>query len=69
MKVYQISLGEKGQILNGAVEILEHTSKLVDIFRDMRPIKSLDDSKLNNLYSVSLWFHLRSIRQCKKSFG
>ena len=52
MKVYQNSLGEKGQSLNGAVELLEHTSKLVDIFRDMRPIKSLDDSRINNLLSV-----------------
>ena len=56
MKVYQNSLGEKGQILNGAVELLEQTSKLVDIFRDMRPIKSLDDSRINNLLSVSSWF-------------
>ena len=43
MKVHQNSFGEKGQILKGAVELLEQTSKLVDLFRDMRPIKSLDD--------------------------
>ena len=56
MKIYQNSFGEKGNILNGAVEILEHTSKLVDIFRDMRPIKSLDDLRINSLLSVNLWF-------------
>ena len=56
MKVYQNSLGEKGQILNGAIELLEQTSQLVDIFRDMRPVKSTDDSRLNSLRSVSSWF-------------
>lgn len=56
MKVYQQTLGEKGQILNGAVELLEQTSRLAEIFRDMRPIKSLDDPRLNTLKTVSLWF-------------
>ena len=56
MTVYQNSLGEKGQVLNGAIELLEQTSKLVDIFRDMRPVKSVDDSRLNSLLSVSSWF-------------
>ena len=41
------------EVLNWDVELLEHTSILVHIFRDMRPIKSLDDSKINILYSVS----------------
>lgn len=56
MKVYQQTLGEKGQILNGAIELLEQTSRLVEIFRDMRPIKSIDDPRLNTLKSVSSWF-------------
>jgi hypothetical protein len=53
MKTYQKTLGEKGQALNGAIEFLEQTSKLIDIFRDFRPIKSKEDSRLNALLSIS----------------
>ena len=56
MKMYQQALGEKGQVLNGVVEMLEQTSKMVEIFRDMRPIKSVYDTRLKTLTSVTEWF-------------
>ena len=39
MNTYQNAFGEKDQVLNGVEEMLEHTSKLVEVFRDTRPIK------------------------------
>jgi len=56
MKVYQKHLGDKGIVLNGIIELLEHTSKLVDIFRDMRPIKTLSDNRICQLKEVDMWF-------------
>lgn len=56
MKQYQNSIGEKGKILDGAIELLENTSKIVSIFRDMRPIIHLNDQRLNDLEEVSEWF-------------
>lgn len=56
MKMYQNTLGEKGQVLNGAIELLEQTSKLIQIFRDMRPIKCIDDSRIITLRDISAWF-------------
>ncbi|WAR04776.1 hypothetical protein MAR_020145 [Mya arenaria] len=44
------------QTLNGAVQLLENTSKIVSIFRDMRQIVTLDDPRLNTLHAVSEWF-------------
>lgn len=56
MKVYRNSLGEKGEILDGVIEFLESTSKLVSIFRDMRPVKVMTDEKFLTLQNVSKWF-------------
>lgn len=56
MLQYQQSLGEAGAILNGAVEFLRYTSKLVHIFQDMRPIKAFDDSRLTELKDIAQWF-------------
>ena len=39
MKTYQNSLGIKGVVLNRLIDMLENTSKLIKIFRDMKPIK------------------------------
>jgi hypothetical protein len=55
-KIYKENLGEKGQILNGVIEFLEHTSQLVAIFRDGRPIKEMSDTRLNQLKLVNSWF-------------
>jgi hypothetical protein len=56
MKQYKNSLGEKGQIRNGAVQLLENTSHIDSIFRDMRPIATLNDPRLSTLHTVSEWF-------------
>jgi len=56
MKQYTIYLGEKGQILNGVIEVLENTSQIISIFRDMRPITLKNDTRLMALSNVSQWF-------------
>ena len=56
LQMYQISLGDKGNVLSGLIELLQQTSHLVTIFRDMRPVTSLSDSRLNTLRSVNSWF-------------
>ena len=53
---YQNYLGEKGKILDGVIELLKQTSKLISIFRDMRPIRSLSDERLSELTSIGIWF-------------
>lgn len=56
MRTFRNSLGEKGQILDGAIEFLEKTSEIVSIFRDMRPIKLRTDQRLPSLEQISQWF-------------
>ena len=56
MKTYRNTLGPKGAILDGAIELLENTSELVSIFRDMRPVKLMTDQRLATLQNVSKWF-------------
>jgi hypothetical protein len=56
MLQYQNSLGAKGSVLNGTIEFLRHTSKLIQIFKDMRALKSLDDPRLEELLKVAKWF-------------
>jgi hypothetical protein len=53
---FQASLGPKGDILNGTIEILKQTSKLIDIFRDMRPITHMEDPRITELLEISSWF-------------
>ena len=45
-----------GQYLNSTIELLEHTSILVAVFRDMRPIKEISDDRLKQITSVLDWF-------------
>lgn len=56
MTVYQTSLGEDGQKLNSSIELLKHTSVIVKVFRDSRPIKNYEDSRLTELRDVLAWF-------------
>lgn len=56
MKIYQQSLGEKGKVLDGAVELLEQTSTMIKIFRDMKPIREVNDERLLHLSDVNQWF-------------
>lgn len=53
---YQSTLGKNGFILNGPIKLLQQTSKLVRIFRDRRPVMSLDDERLRDLQHVLAWF-------------
>lgn len=53
---YQQYLGEKGEVLNGLVELLQQTSKLIQLFRDMRPVRATDDPRLTELLNISQWF-------------
>lgn len=56
VKSYQKCHGEKRSALNGLVELLEQTSKLIDIFNDLHPVKSEDDHRLTELMRISKWF-------------
>lgn len=53
---YQSYLGGKGAVLNGVIQLLRVTSKLIEIFRDRRPVKSMDDERLAELQYVLSWF-------------
>jgi hypothetical protein len=56
MLSYKDSLGEKGKILDGAVELLMHTSKIISTFRDRRPIHTIEDERLKTNKEAQLWF-------------
>jgi hypothetical protein len=53
MKQYQLSL-INNEVLNGAIEFLENTSKLIKIFRDPRPVVEVNDMRLKILQICSL---------------
>ena len=53
---YKENLGEKGECLNGAIELLQKTSCLITNFRDPRPIHSLDDDRLCKNKEAQCWF-------------
>lgn len=55
MKEYQKSL-RKGQELDGAVDLLEQSSRLISIFRDRIPITSIHDKRIGTLLSIREWF-------------
>lgn len=55
MKEYQKSL-RKGQELDGAVDLLEQSSRLISIFRDSIPITSIHDKRIGTLLSIREWF-------------
>ena len=43
---YQNTLGEKGTDLNSTIDLLNHTSILVKVCRDKRPICKSEDNRL-----------------------
>ncbi|KAH3864526.1 hypothetical protein DPMN_027545 [Dreissena polymorpha] len=53
---YQPYLGEKGNVLTGVIELLQQTSLMIRIFRDMKPIITTDESRLTDLMIVFKWF-------------
>ncbi|XP_070579064.1 uncharacterized protein [Ptychodera flava] len=42
--------------LNKTIELLEQTSQLIDNFRDLRPIKEYDDTRLHENMNILRWF-------------
>lgn len=55
-QIYQSALGGKGAVLNGVIQLLQNTSKMISIFRDIRPITNVDDDRLKQLQEVQSWF-------------
>ena len=55
MKHYKMSL-KNGSILDSTIELLEHSSNLIKIFRDHRPILSVNDIRLKSLKEDLIWF-------------
>ena len=53
---YKENLGEKGECLNGAIELLQKTSCLISNFRERRPIHTLDDTRLSQNKAIQSWF-------------
>ena len=49
-------LGDK-ESLNGAIEMLRKTSGLIEIFKDMRLIKTTDDPRIYELTENVKWFN------------
>ena len=56
MSEYQKSLGDKGQFLNGSIELLSNTSKLVANYKDKRAIVAITDQRLSENMNVYRWF-------------
>lgn len=56
MTCYQRSLGDKGEELQGIIELLQHTSVIIKNFRDARPITSYSDKRLDESRKVLEWF-------------
>ena len=56
MLQYQRCLGENGSVLNGAITFLRQTSNFLKNFKDMRPVKSINEPRLEELVSVAKWF-------------
>lgn len=56
MYAYKKSLGLKRQVLDGAIELLQNTSKIIGTFRDRRGITTTEDVRLTTNRQVQLWF-------------
>lgn len=56
MTCYQRSLGDKGEELQGIIELLQHTSVIIKNFRDARPMTSYSDKRLDESRNVFEWF-------------
>ena len=53
----RLTLGQDGRKLNATIDLLQQTSVLVAIFRDVRPIIDLSDHRLLKLRDVMRWFN------------
>ena len=53
----RLTLGQDGRKLDATIDLLQQTSVLVAIFRDVRPIIDLSDHRLLKLRDVMRWFN------------
>jgi hypothetical protein len=65
MICYKRSLGDKGEELQGSIELLQQTSVLVKNFRNAQPITSYSDKRLDDNRRVLGWF--RTWQESNKS--
>ena len=57
MKAHQKTLPpNEANSLNGAINLLCQTSKLIEFYNDKRPINSTNDPRLTELQSIRTWF-------------
>ena len=56
MLEYKASLANQGEILNGVIELLRNTSKMIEMFLSPRPIREKDDERLNEVAAINAWF-------------
>ena len=56
MVVYQRQLLNGGRHLTGSIELLRHTSTMVSIFNDDRPVTDMSDTRLCDIVDVKAWF-------------
>jgi hypothetical protein len=66
MKSYLATLDDPSK-LSSTIELLEHTSQLVDIFKDLRPIFDLNDNVFSKLQLVLNFFNTweDTVKNCK----
>ncbi|KAJ8044896.1 ATP-dependent DNA helicase PIF1 [Holothuria leucospilota] len=55
MRSFRSSLPD-GSFLNSSIELLENTSRMISVFRDKRPIKTVTDERFEILNDVLEWF-------------
>jgi hypothetical protein len=64
---FQASLGAYGVKLQGVIDMLIHTSKLIANFRDTRPLKLLSDNRLSDNKKALDWFETWEANLTRKS--
>ena len=56
MLEYKASLANQGEVLNGAIEFLRKTSRMIEIFHSPITIRAKDDKRLNEIAEINVWF-------------
>lgn len=55
MEAFQSDLND-GSHLNSSIQLLKHTSRIISVFRDSRPVTSLSDCRFQILQDAFDWF-------------
>lgn len=69
MNWYKLYLGPKGGALDGVIEFLQTTSELIEFFRIFKPVRSLDDDRLEQLHEIDHWFKTWELSVASASIG